>query len=69
MKFRAVIKQTQGWWIGWLVNFPGVNAQEATKEELLESLKVGAQEMLECEIPFEPGFMMEAIDVPEPEWA
>jgi hypothetical protein len=30
---------------------------------------VGAQEMLEAEIPFEPGFMMEAIDIPEPEWA
>jgi hypothetical protein len=25
--------------------------------------------MLEAEIPFEPGFMMEAIDIPEPEWA
>ena len=68
MKFRAVIKQTDGWWIGWLVDLPGVNAQEETKEELLESLKVGAQEMLEAEIPFEPGFMMEAIDIPEPEW-
>ncbi|MGM0540729.1 MAG: type II toxin-antitoxin system HicB family antitoxin [Thermodesulfobacteriota bacterium] len=69
MKFRAVIKQTDGWWIGWLVDLPGVNAQEETKEELLESLKVGAKEMLEAEIPFEPGFMMEAIDIPEPEWA
>jgi predicted RNase H-like HicB family nuclease len=69
MKFRAVIKQTDGWWIGWLVDLPGVNAQEETKEELLESLKVGAQEMLETEIPFEPGFIMEAVDVPEPEWA
>ncbi|MDZ7761306.1 MAG: type II toxin-antitoxin system HicB family antitoxin [Desulfovermiculus sp.] len=69
MKFRAVIKQTEGWWIGWLVDLPGVNAQEETKEELLESLKVGAQEMLETEIPFEPGFIMEAIDIHEPEWA
>jgi predicted RNase H-like HicB family nuclease len=69
MKFRAVIKQTDGWWIGWLVDLPGVNAQEETKEELLESLKIGAQDMLETEIPFEPGFIMEAIDVPEPEWA
>jgi predicted RNase H-like HicB family nuclease len=39
VKFRAVIKQTDGWWIGWLVDLPGVNAQEETKEELLESLK------------------------------
>jgi predicted RNase H-like HicB family nuclease len=34
MKFRAVIKETQGWWIGWLVDLPGVNAQEKTMEEL-----------------------------------
>jgi hypothetical protein len=32
MKFRAVIKETQGWWIGWLVDLPGVNAQERTRE-------------------------------------
>jgi predicted RNase H-like HicB family nuclease len=69
MKFRAVIKHTEGWWIGWLVDLPGVNAQEKTREDLLESLKLGAQEMLEVEIPFEPGFMMEEVDVPAPEWS
>jgi predicted RNase H-like HicB family nuclease len=69
MKFRAVIKESQGWWIGWLVDVPGVNAQERTREELVESLKIGAKEMLETAIPFEPGFTMEKLDVPEPEWA
>ena len=69
MKFRAVIKESQGWWIGWLVDVPGVNAQERTREELMESLKIGAKEMLEADIPFEPGFIMEKLDVPEPEWA
>ena len=66
MKFRAVIKETQGWWIGWLVDLPGVNAQERTREELLESLTIGAKEMLETEIPFEPGFSMEMLEVAEP---
>ena len=69
MKFRAIIKESQGWWIGWLVDLPGVNAQEKTRESLIESLKIGAKEMLETDIPFEPGFIMEKLDVPEPEWA
>ncbi len=52
MQYRAVIKKSGGWWIGWLVDLPGVNAQEKTKKNLLESLKVCAQEMLNT--PFEP---------------
>jgi predicted RNase H-like HicB family nuclease len=52
MKFRAVIKKSGDWWIGWLVDLPGVNAQERTKEELIESLKVGAEDMLMT--PVEP---------------
>lgn len=69
MQYRAMIKQTQGWWIGWLVDLPGVNAQERTREELMDSLRIGAQEMLETNIPFEPGFIMEKLDIPEPHWA
>ena len=46
MNFRAVIKKSGEWWIGWLVDLPGVNAQERTREELLESLKIGAEDML-----------------------
>ncbi|GAF70934.1 unnamed protein product, partial [marine sediment metagenome] len=41
----AVIKKEGDWWIGWLVELPGVNAQERTYEELIESLKVGAEDM------------------------
>jgi len=52
MKFRAVVKKSGGWWIGWLVDLPGVNAQERTKGELLESLKIGAEDMLMA--PIEP---------------
>ena len=52
MEFRAIIRKEGGWWIGWLVDLPGVNAQEKTREELMESLKVGAEDMLAA--PFEP---------------
>jgi predicted RNase H-like HicB family nuclease len=52
MEFRAVIKKSDGWWIGWLVDLPGVNAQEKTRRKLLESLKIGAEDMLNT--PFEP---------------
>jgi predicted RNase H-like HicB family nuclease len=46
VEFRAVVKKSDGWWIGWFIDLPGVNAQEKTREELLESLRVGAEDML-----------------------
>jgi len=52
-----------------LVDLPGVNAQEKTKAELMESLKTGAQEMLATEISFEPDSFMTTISIPEPDWA
>jgi len=51
VEFRAVVKKSDDWWIGWLIDLPGVNAQERTKEELLESLKIGAADILMT--PFE----------------
>ena len=68
MKYRAVIKKVGNWWIGWLVDLPGVNAQERTKEKLIESLRIGAQEMLSTDIPFEPETQMTMVDVPDPKW-
>ena len=68
MKYRAIIKQSGNWWIGWLVDLPGVNAQEKTKAELMKSLMIGAQEMLATEIIFEPEAIMTTINVPDPEW-
>jgi predicted RNase H-like HicB family nuclease len=35
------------WWIGWIEEVPGVNAQERTKETLLASLKEVLKEALE----------------------
>jgi predicted RNase H-like HicB family nuclease len=51
MEFRAVIKKSDNWWIGWLVDVPGVNAQEKTREQLIESLKICAEDMLKT--PYE----------------
>ena len=45
--YIAVIKQDEGWWIGWIQEIPGVNCQERTKEELLESLGVTLKEALD----------------------
>ena len=69
MQFRALIKQTDGWWIGWLLDLPGVNAQELTRERLIESLQIGAKEMLETEVTFESDTIMATIEIPMPHWA
>jgi predicted RNase H-like HicB family nuclease len=69
MIYRAIIKKVDDWWIGWLVDLPGVNAQEKTRADLMESLRVGAQEMLAMEISFEPDSFMTTISIPEPDWA
>ena len=44
--YTAVTKQSGEWWIGWVEEVPGVNCQERTKEELLESLRTGLKEAL-----------------------
>ena len=45
--YTAVIKQDAGWWIGWIEEVPGVNCQEASRAELLETLRVTLREALE----------------------
>ena len=45
--YTAVTKQDGEWWIGWIEEVPGVNCQERTKQELLETLKVTLREALE----------------------
>lgn len=45
--YTAVVKQDGGQWIGWVQEVPGVNCQEATREELLETLRVTLAEALE----------------------
>jgi len=40
------VKQDGEWWIGWVEEVPGVNCLEATREELLESLRVTLTEAI-----------------------
>jgi len=68
MKFRAMIKKSGNWWIGWLIDLPGVNAQEKTRERLLESLKIGAEDLLNTTVPFEAEAQMTTIEIPSPGW-
>ena len=46
-EFTAVIKESGPWWIGWVEEVPGVNCQERSQAELLETLKVTLREALE----------------------
>jgi predicted RNase H-like HicB family nuclease len=45
-EYTAVIKQDGDWWIGWIEEIQGVNCQEMTYPELMESLKITLQEAL-----------------------
>jgi len=45
--YTAVVKQEGNWWIGWVEEVPGVNCQEATREALLETLRITLAEAIE----------------------
>ena len=47
MAYTAIVKEAEGWWIGWIEEIPGVNCQERTREALIESLRVTLKEALE----------------------
>ena len=46
-QYTAILKQSGDWWIGWIEEIPGVNCQERTREELIESLRLTLKEALE----------------------
>jgi predicted RNase H-like HicB family nuclease len=46
-EYTAILKQSGDWWIGWIEEIPGVNCQERTREELIESLRLTLKEALE----------------------
>ncbi len=47
MEYTAVTKYSDGWWIGWIEEVPGVNCQERTHEELRQSLAEALAEALD----------------------
>jgi len=46
-QYTAVVKQDGDWWVGWIEEIPGVNCQEQSREELLETLRITLQEAIE----------------------
>ena len=46
-QYTAVIKQDGVWWFGWIEEIPGVNCQEASRDELLKTLRITLKEALE----------------------
>jgi hypothetical protein len=36
--YNAVAQKDGDWWIGWIEELPGVNCQERTHQELIETL-------------------------------
>jgi predicted RNase H-like HicB family nuclease len=43
-EYAAVVRQDEGWWIGWLKEIPGVNSQGRSRAELLKDLKSALRE-------------------------
>jgi predicted RNase H-like HicB family nuclease len=46
-EYTAIIKQSGECWTGWIEEVPGINCQEKTHDELLESLSITLKEALE----------------------
>lgn len=46
-QYTAIVKQDGEWWVGWIEEIPGVNCQESTRDELLDTLRITLQEALD----------------------
>lgn len=67
-EYTAVVKNTGDWWVGWIEEVPGVNCQERTRDELVETLRVTLAEAIEFNrqdalASAGPGFQEEKIAV------
>ena len=49
--YTALIRKSEGWWIGWILEVRGVTCQEKTRSELLDTLQITLREILEYETP------------------
>jgi predicted RNase H-like HicB family nuclease len=47
MQYTAIVKQIDGYWVGWIEEVPGVNCQENTHDELIASLKITLKEAID----------------------
>jgi len=55
-EYTAIIKQDGEWWIGWIEEIPGINCQERTHAELIDTLKTTLKEALEFNRQEKPHF-------------
>ena len=46
-EYTAIVEQSGDHWIGWIEEIPGVNCQENSREELLDTLRITIAEALE----------------------
>ena len=44
--YTVVIQHDGKWWVGWVKEVRGVNAQEETREELLDALRCALRDTL-----------------------
>lgn len=49
--YTALIRKSEGWWIGWILEVRGVTCQERTRNELLDTLQITLREALEFDTP------------------
>ena len=45
--YTAIVEQSGDDWIGWIEEIPGVNCQENSREDLMETLRITLAEALE----------------------
>lgn len=45
-EYTVVVNKADDWWVGWIEELSGVNCQEKTYDELMETLRVTLQEAL-----------------------
>ena len=53
--YTTIVKNDGDWWIGWIEEVPGVNAQERSKAALVQSLRRILHEALEFNRPAAQG--------------
>lgn len=49
VKFHAVFEKHGNWYLGYIQEIPGVNAQERTLKKARESLMIGLRELAEMD--------------------
>ena len=45
--YTVVVRRKDDWWIGWVLEIPGVNSQGKTRAELIKNLRSGLLEAIE----------------------